>query len=58
LVEAAAIAEIVVWRGSNRTVAVFDSKSTSTEETPSTLLMAFLTVIGHVAQVMFSIANV
>jgi hypothetical protein len=58
LVEAAAIASGVVRVRSYVTVAVFFLKSTSTLRTPGTLDIAAFTVIGQVAHVMLSTANV
>ncbi len=52
------MAAIVAVEGSNVTVAVLASKSTATDFTPDTLSMAFLTVTGHSAQVMFSMAKI
>jgi len=51
LVDAAAICSTVATAGSNVTVAVFVSKSTSTVVTPLTEAIAALTVMGQVLHV-------
>ena len=57
MVEAAATSAADASDGSNTTVAVFVLKSTATDLTPATLAIAFLTVTGQSAQVMFPMAK-
>ena len=52
------MATTVVTDGSNVTVAVLESKSTTTDLTPSTPSIAFLTVTGQSAHVMLGTSKV